>query len=148
MIISFFGHSDFVPSEACEDFMWDLLNNIVGDNPAEFYLGGYGRFDDFALTCCKRYKSEHKDVKLIFVTPYITLEYQKNRLENIKAEYDMILYPEIEDKPLRFAISYRNKWMIDKSDSVIVGISRTWGGAYKTYKYAISRKKTVYNLLS
>ena len=92
LVISFFGHSDFQPDAVNENSMIEILTELVGDASADFYLGGYGGFDEFAFSCCKRYKKNHKDVNLIFVTPYITLEYQKNRLEYMKREYDTIRY--------------------------------------------------------
>ena len=60
--------------------------------------------------------------------------------------YDSTVYPEIEDKPLKFAISYRNKWMVQKADYVIAFIERSFGGAYQTYKYAKSMGKKIFNI--
>ena len=77
----------------------------------------------------------------IFVTPYITLQYRKNHLDFIKGNYDLIIYPEIEGKPLKYAITYRNRWMVERSDALICGIDHSWGGAYKAYKYAKKQEK-------
>ena len=60
--------------------------------------------------------------------------------------YDAILYPEIEDKPLRFAITYRNKYMVERADYVIAYIDHDWGGAYTAYKHAIRKNKSIFNL--
>jgi uncharacterized phage-like protein YoqJ len=147
MIITFCGHSHFQKTKEYEEKIHSVLENIVGKQSAYMYLGGYGEFDEFAYECCKNFKKTHNAVSLVFITPYITMEYQKNRLEYEKNKYDIILYPEIENKPLRFAISYRNKWMVDKSDYVICAIEHTWGGAYKTYRYAMTKKKNVINIL-
>ena len=84
---------------------------------------------------------------MIFITPYITVEYQQNHLTNLAEEYDGILYPEIEEKPLRFAISYRNKWMVEQADYVICGIEHNWGGAFKAYQHAKQKKKYVFNII-
>ena len=104
MIITFFGHSNFVGTEKFEKQIFCFLEETVGDAPAEMYLGGYGGFDSFAYECCKKYQASHENVSLIFVTPYLTLDYQKKRLNHEKTRYDAILYPEIENKPLKFAI--------------------------------------------
>ena len=146
MVVTFCGHAQFVKSEDCE---WQILNFLeeqVGDRFADRYLGGYGGFDDFAYEWCKKYKEKHPNISLVFVTPYLTAEYQKNQLEHQKTRYDSILYPEIEGKPKRYAIAYRNKYMVEKADCVIAYVSHGWGGAYTTYKYAKSKGKLIFNL--
>ena len=57
-----------------------------------------------------------------------------------------MIYPEIEDKPKRYAILYRNKYMVEKADYVVAYVSRNWGGAYQTYKHAKRRGKLIFNL--
>ena len=146
MIISFFGHSSFNKTEAHEQKLLSFLEEKVGDFPADFYLGGYGAFDDFAFKCCQKYKNEHPSVSLIFITPYITVEYQQNHLKDQKEKYDFIIYPEIEQKPLKFAIFYRNRWMVDKADFIICCIDHSWGGAFKAYQYAKQKKKSIFNI--
>ena len=95
---------------------------------------------------CVEYQKEHQNVSLVFVTPYMTMEYQKNYLELYKKLYDEIVYPDIEDKPMKFAISYRNRWMVEKSDFVICYIDCDYGGAYQTYKHAKRQGKLIFNL--
>ena len=146
MVISFFGHSNFIKTEIYEEKMLLLLEEKVGDTPADFYLGGYGDFDYFAFECCKKYKSKHPSVSLIFVTPYITVEYQKHHLNHQKEMYDSIVYPEIEDKPIKFAIIYRNRWMVERADFIVCYIDHEWGGAFKAYQYAKQKKKQIFNI--
>ena len=146
MIITFCGHSQFIRTEEYEQKILAFLEEKVGDNPADFYLGGYGSFDSFAYDCCKKYKATHPGVSLIFITPYMTVEYQQNHLEYQKTRYDEIIYPKIEDKPPRFAITYRNRWMVEQADYVICGITHDWGGAYKTYQHAKRKKKHIFNV--
>ena len=76
MVISFFGHSDFQETNEAELKISTLLEKLVGDTPVQIYLGGYGAFDSFAYRYCKKYKSKHPNTSLIFITPYITPEYQ------------------------------------------------------------------------
>ncbi len=63
-----------------------------------------------------------------------------------RRDYDSVVYPGIEDKPPKFAITYRNRYMIDKADLVIAYINHEWGGAYKTYSYAKRKGKRIINL--
>ena len=139
MIITFFGHSDFKENDEFEKIILDLLEKKIGDNVAEIYLGGYGNFDAFAYKCCKKYKQNHSNVSLVFVTPYLNFE-------NSNLMYDYVIYPEIEDKPLRFAITYRNRYMVEKAEYIIFYLNREWGGAYQSYKYAKQKKKDLLNL--
>lgn len=146
MTVSFFGHARFQPTEEYTRKILEFLEDRIGDDSADLYFGGYGEFDAFAYECCKKYKSMHPNVKLIFVTPYMTLEYQRNHLEYQKMRYDAIVYPEIEHRPLKFAIFYRNRWMIEKADCAVFGITHDWGGAYTAYRYAKAQKKPMMNI--
>ena len=143
MVITFCGHSDYRSTSEDRLKMMFLLEKTIGDNDAELYFGGYGGFDSFALSCGRKYQETHPNVKLIFVTPYMTESYQKNQLSQYENEYDSIVYPPLEKVPPKFAILSRNEWMIDEADLLIACVKRHWGGAYQTYEYAIRRKKPI-----
>ena len=147
MIVTFCGHSDFCGSAEHEQRILDFLDEKVGTLSAEMHLGGYGRFDHFAYDCCKKYKEMHPNISLLYVTPYMTVEYQKNHLEDFKKRYDGIIYPEIEKSPLRYAILARNRWMVEKADYVICAITHSFGGAYKTYQHAKKKGKPIFNIM-
>ena len=143
MIVTFCGHSRFAKAEKYEEQLLSFLEDAVGDRPVEFFLGGYGAFDDFAYFCCKKYQTTHPNAKLTFITPYLS---HKNNLKEKAMQYDAIVYPEIEGAPLRYAICYRNRWMVEKADLVIGFINHKSGGAYQTYQHAISKNKTIFNI--
>ena len=145
-IITFCGHTDFQGTKEHELLFLDILEKEIGNCSADMYLGGYGGFDEFAYQCCLKFKKQHDNISLIFVTPYITESYQENYLNLYSKKYDYILYPEIESRPLRFAITYRNRYMVEKADLVIAFINHTWGGAYETFKYAKRKGKTIFNI--
>ena len=69
-------------------------------------------------------------------------------MKNQSLKYDSIIYPEIENKPRKFAIFYRNRYMVEKADYVVAYVEHSWGGAYQAYKYAKGKGKSVYNLAS
>ena len=46
----------------------------------------------------------------------------------------------------RFAISWRNKWMIKQSDYVVTYITHPWGGAAQFAEMAKKQQKAVINL--
>ena len=146
MIVTFCGHARFSKSEEYEQQILDFLEEKVGNKHADMYLGGYGSFDSFAYECCKKYKETHPNISLVLITPYMTIDYQKNHLNCEKTRYDLIIYPEIEDKPKRYAITYRNKYMVEVADYVVAYVSHGWGGAYATYKHAKRKGKKIFNL--
>ena len=146
MIIAFCGHANFCKSKEYERKILEFLQEKIGSSSADIYLGGYGAFDDFAYECCKKYKETHSHVSLVLVTPYFSVEYQRNHLQYSKTIYDSIIYPPIEDKLKRYAITYRNRYMIEKADYVIAYVAHAWGGAYTTYNYAKRKGKQIFNL--
>ncbi|MBE6694673.1 MAG: hypothetical protein E7589_07905 [Ruminococcaceae bacterium] len=42
MIITFCGHADFIPRQEDEQKILSILENTVGNSPAELLFGGYG----------------------------------------------------------------------------------------------------------
>ena len=148
MIITFCGHAEFSKTTEYEQKILAFLQEKVGDKPADMYLGGYGGFDSFAYECCKKYKLTHPQISLVLVTPYLTVDYQQKYLRTQEKRYDEILYLGIEDKPKRYAILYRNRYMVEKADFIIAYVSHSWGGAYTTYKHAIRKGKSIFNLVN
>lgn len=146
MIVTFCGHADFSKSEQCERKILCFLEEKVGEQSATMYLGGYGNFDRFAYECCKKYQQTHPNIQLVFVTPYMTEEYQRNHLKEKAKRYDAIVYPEIETKPKRYAITYRNRYMVERADCVVAYVEHDFGGAYQTFRYAKRRGKEIFNL--
>ena len=143
MKVGFFGHRDTYLNKEKLDKLEKLIVDVISKNKqVEFFLGGYGNFDAFAYGCCKKYQESHPNISLVFVTPYLS----NNHLQYQKDIYDAVLYPEIENKPLRYAITYRNRYMVEKADYIIAYVSHDWGGAYATYKHAQRKGKKIFNL--
>jgi hypothetical protein len=67
-----------------------------------------------------------------------------------KTEYDDYsdtMLPEgIETIHPRYAISWRNNWMIKQSDYVVNYITHSWGGAFQYVEKAKRQKKNVINI--
>ena len=58
MTVSFCGHADFRGTAEQEGRVLTFLENTIGDEAGELYLGGYGGFDGFAYACCKKIQGE------------------------------------------------------------------------------------------
>jgi len=68
---------------------------------------------------------------------------KKNAFED---HLDTMLPEGIETVPRRFAISWRNKWMLRQTDHVIAYVNHSWGGAAKFVELAVRQGKSVVNL--
>lgn len=141
MRICFFGHRDFLITDELEKKLISVLYENLHED-CEFFFGGYGVFDNLAYKCVSRLTSCYK-IQKTFVTPYITESYLKNQVEYDRYKYDQVVYPEIEKVPYKFAISARNKWMVEQSDLVICYITRSHGGAYQAVRHAKNIQKQI-----
>lgn len=143
--ITFCGHHDEWGIDELRGKILVEIENFAKDDTVEFWLGGYGAFDSFALRCCKEYKASHPTAILLFVTPYLDPDYLKRRDVSLDG-YDDIVTPPNENTPPRYAILKRNEYMVDRSDLLIAYVNYGWGGAAKTLEYAIKRHKKYINL--
>ena len=85
MIVTFCGHSNFTPTNDFRIKLMQTLESKINNSDVDFYLGGYGSFDEFARKCCVEYQSQHNNAKLYFITPYLDptyLKIEKNGLKN------------------------------------------------------------------
>ena len=108
-----------------------------------FFLGEYGNFDKFGYECAYKFKQKHSSARLIFITPYISSGVQIHSMQN---RFDLILYPSLENIPPRYAISHRNKWMVEQADIVFAYVTHHYGGAYQMYHHAQKKGKKIYNI--
>lgn len=136
MKITFCGHKEVSDHEAVEAWLRSVCSELIAEGADEFYLGGYGSFDYMCALVLRELKKEHNQIRLILVLPYLN--------SNILTDgYDETLYPPLENVPLRFAISKRNKWMVCESDVVVAYVTHGWGGAAKTLEHARRKKKKI-----
>ena len=56
---------------------------------------------------------------------------------------DTMLPGGIEEVPPRFAIVWRNKWMLRQSDYVVTYVTHFWGGAAQFAEMAVRQGKNV-----
>jgi len=138
---TFFGHAD-APIEArhvLEGIVRDLIEN---KGVSVFYIGRHGSFDIGAnLLLDRLQREEYPHIEHFLVLSYLPTK---------KSEYDRYdhsLLPDgIETVPPKFAILYRNQWMIEHSDYVLTYVTHGWGGAAKAKRLAERKKKVVINL--
>lgn len=145
MIVTFCGHSDAIlTSDEAKRLKKTVLSVLKETPDTDFYLGGYGNFDNLCNRVLKGFQKDFPLLKRVFVTPY--LDPDNAALKAAKDEYDEILYP-FEAKVFpKYAIIKRNLWIIDNSDLVVGYIFRSHGGAAQTFGYALRKGKQCVNL--
>ena len=139
MKVTFFGHKD-TPKEIEPTLRATLIDLIENHGATEFYVGNNGSFDSMV-------RRQLEELSQVYPITYsVVLAY----LPTKKSEYDdyiNTIYPEgIETVPKRFAISYRNKWIVEQSDIVITYVARTYGGAWQFKALAERQGKMVIEL--
>ena len=139
MVCTFFGHKD-TPKEIEPTLRSTLIDLIENKNATMFYVGNNGNFDLMV-----RHQLEELS-ELYPITYNVVLAYlptEKNKYDNLTNT----IYPEgIESVPKRFAIFWRNKWMIQQSDIVVTYVTHNFGGAAQFKEMAVKQKKIVVEL--
>lgn len=142
MICTFFGHRD-TPAEIRDKLQVVLVDLIENHGADTFYIGKNGNFDAMVRGVLTKLKQKYPHIDYVVVLAYMP----RTKSHEYEADYET-LYPEgLEDTPPKFAVSKRNRWLIDNSDTVITYVARSWGGASQFKKLAEKRGKTVINLV-
>ena len=140
MVCTFFGHKD-TPKEIEPTLRSTLIDLIENKNVTTFYVGNNGNFDTMVRRQLE-YLSQTYPITYSIVLAYLPTE--KNKYDNLTNT----IYPEgIETVPKRFAISWRNKWMIQQSDIVVTYVTHNFGGAWNFKTIAEKQEKKVFNII-
>ena len=137
LTVTFFGHKD-APKEIESALRLTLIDLIENKNTTVFYVGNHGNFDAMV-------RRQLEDLSKTYpIKYYVVLAYMPSK--NDEANEHSILPEGIETVPRRFAINYRNKWMLTKSDIVVTYVTRPSGGAWEFKHMAERLNKYVINL--
>lgn len=138
LTVTFFGHRD-TPNKIEPTLRLTLIDLIENKNATVFYVGNNGSFDAMV-------RRQLADLSKVYPIKYsVVLAYMPASAKPFeKADENTILPEKIENIPKRFAINFRNKWMIENSDIVVAYVTHPSSGAYKFKKLAEKKNKTVY----
>jgi uncharacterized phage-like protein YoqJ len=137
---TFFGHRD-CPDTIKPKLQKALVDMITNHNVNMFYVGHQGQFDANARSVLRDLKQEYPHIQYAVVLAYMPGK------QNEYDDYSDTMLPEgIESVHPRYAISWRNDWMLKQSDYVVTYITHTWGGAYQYADKAIRKGKKVVNI--
>ena len=137
---TFFGHRECPDSvnTKLREVLIDLITNYDVDM---FYVGNQGRFDAFVRSVLREVKKEYPHINYAVVLAYMPEKHTEYD------DYSDTMLPEgIESVHPRYAISWRNNWMLKQSDYVVTYITHFWGGAAQFAEIAKHLRKTVINL--
>ena len=136
MTVTFCGHAQISQSEKIEKWLYDVTQKLIEQGATTFYLGGYGAFDSLAASVLRKKKKRYSQIELVLVLAY--LHTGRNT-----SGYDSTVYPPLETVPRRFAISHRNRWMVESADVVVAYVLHDWGGAATTLRCVRQKKKQI-----
>lgn len=139
MVCCFFGHKD--TPQAVEASLLDVLTDLIENHQVHlFYVGNHGAFDAIVRRVLKKLKEHYPFMDYAVVLAYLPVE---RKME----DYSDTVFPEgLEKTPPRFAISKRNRWMIEHSDYVVTYVRRSFGGAAQSKALAEKKGKKVIEL--
>ena len=136
MTVTFCGHAQISQSEKIEKWLYDVTQKLIEQGATTFYLGGYGAFDFLAASVLRMQKKQHPQIELILVLAYLNTGRDTSG-------YDRTVYRPLDTVPRRFAISHRNRWMVESADVVVAYVLHDWGGAATTLRCARQKKKQI-----
>lgn len=140
MVVSFFGHKN-TPSSV-KPFLEQTVQRLIEENKeVTFLVGTNGTFDIMAQDVLKKALENYPSITCHIVLAYIPVG------GNAKRYALPTLVPEdIESVPKRFAIGYRNNYMVKECDVVICYITHEWGGAAQFVEKAKKASKMIINI--
>lgn len=136
MIVTLCGHAQISQVEEVEKWLYAVSESLIEQGAVTFYLGGYGAFDGLAASVLREQKKRYPQIELVLVLAYLN-----DRRDT--SGYDRTVYPPLETVQRRFAISHRNRWMVEVSDVVVAYVLHDWGGAATTLRCAKQKAKQI-----
>ena len=133
-----FGHREL--SENINMALMSALERLVCTYAVDvFYVGYQGAFDRAALCAlcviARKYPHVQYAVALAYLPPPPYL-----------AGEPTVVPEGLENVPKRYAISFRNKWMLDKTDFLLVYKRHSRGGTARMVDSALRARKAVINI--
>lgn len=136
MKVTFCGHSDVAHPEEVRTWLYKTVEKLIQLDADMFLLGGYGAFDRMAASVVWDLKQKNPHIQSVLVKPYLDREMDESK-------YDWTVYPGLETVPPRYAISHRNRYMVDEANFVVAYVLHGWGGAAQTLEYAKQKQKSI-----
>ena len=139
-ICCFFGHKD-TPDSVADDLPRAIEHLIIEHGVETFYVGNQGDFDSYTRAALRQLQMKYPHIRYAVVLAYMPGEAGEYE------DYSDTMVPEgVEEVHPRYAIDWRNRWMLRQSQYVICYVHHHWGGAAKYVQTAQRQGKSVINL--
>lgn len=139
---TFFGHRTC--SDDIQPKLREILTDLIENHSVNmFYVGNQGTFDQFVHSALR---------ELAKTYPHISYTIVLEKFPSKRGSYDTYDYadtmlPEgIENVHPKYAISWRNRWMLRQSEYVVTYVTHSWGGAAQFAEKAEKQGKVVIKL--
>lgn len=139
MVVAFFGHAD-APSNIYPRLERKVMDLSEQSGDITFLVGTHGSFDSMARQALKQALKRFPHIRCYVVLAY----YNPTDKESVEQYGLPTLFPKATLP--RYAIDYRNNYMVKECDTVICYITHDWGGAWKFVHKAEKQGKTITNL--
>lgn len=134
-ICTFFGHRDC--PRVIEPKLRQALCDLILEKGVDcFYVGNQGAFDALVRKNLRELTKKYPEIRYAVVLAYVPGKKYGDAS-------DTLLPDGIETIPPRYAISWRNEWMLHQADFVVTYINHEWGSAAKYAQKAVRLQKTV-----
>ena len=120
---TFFGHRE-CPETIKPKLRQVLIDLIDNHNVDMFYVGNQGHFDAIVRGVLRDLQHKYPQIHYAVVLAY--MPGKQNEYDDFS---DTMLPEGIESVHPRYAISWRNNWMLKQSDYVVTYTTHSWGGA-------------------
>lgn len=140
--VACFGHS-MVPADIIP-LVQETIRNLLADDPeTEFLVGNQGQFDGIVYHVLNSLEKEFPDLRYKVVLAYMPGKKEDWEFYPSERTY----YPEgLELVHPKYAITRRNRWLVEQCDIVLCYITHSWGGAAQFVKKAERSKKRIINI--
>jgi len=141
-VCTFFGHRH-CPETVKPKLRETVIDLIENHGVDRFYVGQQGAYDAMVRSVLK---------DLVPLYPHVNYAVVLERIPPKRSEFDIrdyadtILPEGIEAVHPRFAIPWRNKWMLKQADYVVTYVVYSWGGAAQFAQMAKRKKKIMIEL--
>ena len=141
-VCTFFGHRD-CPASVRPQLRMTLTELIEHQSVDVFYVGNKGAFDRLVRSVLRELAQEYPHIRYAVVLERMPGRQNGDHPEDFS---DSVLPEGIEKAPARYAIVWRNRWMLRQADFVVTYVTHPGGGAAQFAELAAKQGKTVLNL--
>ena len=135
-VCTFFGHREC--SDDIKPALRAAIEQLITQHHVDtFYVGNQGQFDTCVRSVLRQLQEQYPEIRYAVVLAYLPVR-------QTEEDYQDTMVPEgIEAVRPKYAIRWRNDWMLKRADYVIGWVKHSWGGAYRSLELARRRGKTV-----